>query len=135
MGVAEPAIAAFEQDLALADFGEIGDQRLAIVFEDLGADRDLEDDVGAIGAGAVLAHAMGAGAGLEMLLVAVVDQRVEPIDTFDDHVSAPSAIAAIGAAEFDEFLAPERDGTRPASARADIDLGLVEEFHSFSSAL
>src|SRR5262249_5398266 len=39
------------------------------------------------------------------------------------------AIAAIGAAELDELLAPERDGAGAAIAALHEDLGLVEEFH------
>jgi hypothetical protein len=50
----------------------------------LRADRHFQgDDVVAMGAGAVAAHAVNAGLGLEMLLVAVVDQRVEAVDAFD----------------------------------------------------
>ena len=83
----------------------------------------------ALGAVAVLAHAMGAGRGLEVLLVAVVDQRVEPVDALDDDVAAAPAIAAVGAAELDELLAQERHAAGAAVAGADIDLGLVEKFH------
>ena len=89
----------------------------------------LRIDVGAVRAGAVLAHAVAAGLGLEMLLVAVVDQRVEAVDAFDDDIAAAAAVAAVRAAEFDEFLAPERDAAGAAVAGADIDFGLVEEFH------
>ena len=67
--------------------------------------------------------------GLEMLLVAVVDERVEPVDAFDQDVAAAAAVAAVRPAELDELLAPERDAARPAVAGADVDLGLVEEFH------
>jgi hypothetical protein len=62
MRVAEAAIAALEQGQLLADFGEVGDQRLAVLLEHLGADRHLEDRIAALGAMAVLAHAVGAGA-------------------------------------------------------------------------
>ena len=60
MRVAEAAIAAARQHDALADLGEIGQQRLAVLLEDLGADRHLEHDVGAARAMAVLAHAAAA---------------------------------------------------------------------------
>src|SRR5690606_5086490 len=40
------------------------------------------------------------------------------------------AIAAIGAAEFDEFLAPERHAARTAAARADVDFCKVKKLHS-----
>src|SRR5690606_8045643 len=102
---------------------------LAILLEHLGAHRHLEDRIFALGAMAVLAHAMMAGLRLEMLLVAVVDQRVEAIDAADDDIAPASAIAAIGAAELDEFLAQERHRAGTAIAGTDIDLGLIEEFH------
>ena len=66
---------------------------------------------------------------LEVLLVAVVDQRVEAVDRLDDHVAAAPAVAAVRAAELDELLAPERHAAVAAVAGADIDLGLVEELH------
>ena len=86
-------------------------------------------DVGALGAGAVAAHAVDAGLGLEMLLVAIVDQRVQPVDRLHPDVAAAAAVAAVRPAELDELLAPERDRAGAAVAGADIDLGLVEEFH------
>ena len=56
-----------------------------------------------------------AGLGLEMLLVAVVDQRVEPVDAFGPDVAAAAAVAAVRPAELDELLAPERDAPAPPS--------------------
>ena len=129
MRVAEAAVAALRQHGALADLGEIGEQGLVVLVEHLGADRDLQDHVGRGRARAVRAHAVAAGLGLEVLLVAVVDQRVEAVDAFDDDVAAASAVAAIRPAELDEFLAPERDAAGAAVAGADVDLGLVEKLH------
>src|SRR5262249_10901391 len=77
----------------------------------------------------VLAHAVAAGLGLEVLLVAVVDQRVEAVDAFGDDVAAAPAVAAVRPAELDEFLAPERHASGAAVAGADIDLGLIEKLH------
>ena len=108
---------------------QVGEHRAGFVVEDLGADRRLQDGVGAAPAGAVPAHAVHAGLGLEMLLVAEVDQRVEAVGAFDHDVAAPAAVAAVRAAELDEFLAPERDAARPAVAGAHIDARLVEKFH------
>ena len=113
----------------LAEVGEVEQHGLAVFVEHLRADRHLQHDVLAVGAMAVLAHAMHALRRLEVLLVAVVDQRVEAVDGFDDHVAALAAIAAARPAEFDEFLAAERDAAVPAVAGTDIDLCLVEEFH------
>ena len=53
--------------------------------------------------------------GLEVLLIAVVDQRVEVGDALDPDVAALAAVAAVGAAELDELLAPERDAAAPPS--------------------
>ena len=78
---------------------------------------------------AVLAHTAAAVLGLEMLLVAVIDQRVETLDRQRDHVAALAAVAAARAAELDEFLAPERDAAVSAVAGADENLGFIEEFH------
>ncbi len=133
MGVAEAAIAAARERDALADLGHVGDQRFFVLVEDLGSGRNLEDRVGALAAGAVLAHAVGAGLGLEMLLIAVVDQRVEAADAFDDDIAAAAAVAAVRAAEFDEFLAPERQAAGAAVARTDVNLGLIEKFHGLSN--
>ena len=80
-------------------------------------------------AGAVLPHAVPAGLGLEMLLVAIIDERIQAVDAKRDDVAAASAIAAVRAAELDEFLAPKGDGSGAAGAGSDMDLGLVEEFH------
>ena len=129
MLVAETAIAALRQPKALADGGEVADQRVIVFFVDLRAGRHFQRHVGALGAGAVAAHAVDAGLGLEMLLVAVVDQRVQAVDRLQPDIAAAAAIAAVRSAELDELLAPERDAAGAAVAGADIDLGLIEKFH------
>ena len=129
MRIAEAAIAALGEHEFLAELGEVVDQRLAILVEHLRADRHLQHDRLAVGAMAVLAHAVLALLRLEVLLVAVVDQRVQPVDDLDDDVAAAAAIAAGGPAELDEFFAAERHAAVAAVAGADIDLGFVEEFH------
>ena len=129
-GVAAAAHAALEEDHALADLGEVGEQRaLLVVGEDLGADRDLDDQIGAAGAGAVGARAALAARGAEMLGVAEVDQRIEARHRLEHDVAALAAVAAVGPAELDELLAPEADRAGAARAGADVDLGLVEEMH------
>ena len=129
MRVAESAVAAGGEHGALAALGEVGKKRGAVLFVDLRADRHLEHGVGAIGAMTILAHAGMAVLGEKVLLVAIVDQRIEPIDRLCDHVAALAAVAAIRPAILDEFFTPERYAAVAAVAGADIDLGLVEEFH------
>src|SRR6476659_5698961 len=129
MRVAETAVAALGQHDTLADLGKVGDHRFLVLVENLRSDRHLEHDVFAAGAVAVLAHAAYAGAGFEVLRVAVVDQGVEPVNRLDHDVTAPAAIAAARAAVLDELLAPERDAAVAAVAGANKDLGFVEEFN------
>src|SRR5215831_12650150 len=126
MRIAEAAIAAFGEDEFLAELGEIVDQRLAVLVEHLRADRHLQHDRLAVGAMAVLAHAVDAALGLEVLLIAVVDQRVQPVDNLDDDVATAAAIAARRSAELDELLAAKRNAAVAAVAGPDIDLSFIE---------
>jgi hypothetical protein len=80
--------------------GEIGDQGLLVVVQNLGADGNLEDQVGAARPGAVLAAAGTPPGGLEMLAVAKIDEGVEAIDAFGDDIAAAAAVAAVGTAVF-----------------------------------
>jgi hypothetical protein len=128
--IAEAAVAAAGEPHALTRLPEIGEQGLVVLGVDLGARRHLDDDVGAVRAGAVLAHAGRAVARLEVLLIAVVDQGVEVGDALRPYVAAAPAIAAVRPAELDELLAAEADRAVAAVARADVDLGLGEELHA-----
>src|SRR5258708_19560473 len=64
--------------------------------------------------------------------MAVVDQGVEIGHRLEDDVAAAPAIAAVGAAEFDEFLAPETGRAGAALAALQVDLALVEKLHGFN---
>ena len=66
---------------------------------------------------------------LEVLLVAIVEQRVEVRHAFEDDVAAFAAVAAVRSAELDVFLAAEADAAIAAVTGAHIDLGLIEELH------
>src|SRR5262249_6042224 len=121
--IAEATIAAMCQHDALADFGQVGERCFVIRIEDLRADRDFQRDVLARSPVAVLAHPMVPFMRLEVLLVALVDRRVEAITRFDNDIATASAIAAARPAELDEFFAAERDAAVAAVAGANIDLG------------
>src|SRR5262249_37637948 len=108
---------------------QIGEQRRLVVGEDLRAGRDRQHEVAAAGAGARLPGAAAAILGAEMLPVAVVDQRVEVVLRGKDNVAASAAVAAVGAAELDEFLAREARRTGSAVTALQVDLALVEKFH------
>ena len=86
--------------------GQIGDHRLLILLEDLGARRHAQHDIRAVLAGALPPHAGLAVLGEEMLLVAEIDQRVQPVHRLGPDIAAAAAIAAVGAAILDELLPP-----------------------------
>jgi hypothetical protein len=122
-------LAAVGKHGALPDLGEIGQKRYPVLVVDLRADRHFENRIGAVGAVTILAHAGPAVGGGKMLLVAIIDERVEAVDRLRDHVAALSAIAAVRPAEFNELLSPKRDAAIAAVAGANVNLGLVEKFH------
>jgi hypothetical protein len=64
-----------------------------------------------------------------MLLIAIVDQRVETVGDLDNDIAAASSVAAGWPAELDELLAAERHATVAAVAGADVNLGFIEKFH------
>ena len=64
-----------------------------------------------------------------MLLITVIEQRVQIGHAFDHDIATLAAVAAVGATELNEFLPPERDTAIAAVARAHINLGLVEKLH------
>ena len=68
-----------------------------------------------------------------MLLIAVVDQRVQTIDTFQHHGTATTAIATVGSAILYERLTPETDTAGATVATFQKHLGLIEELHLISS--
>ena len=129
MGIAMPAVAAAAEDDRLTCGIEIGEHGLLIIRKNLRADGDFDAHVRRAGAGAVGAGAVAALPGAEMLGVAEVDEGVQVLGGFEDDVAAAAAVTAVRAAEFDEALAPEGDDAVAPIAGADVDLGLVEEFH------
>ena len=68
---------------------------------------------------------MRAGTGFEMLLVPVINERVEPVNAFGDHIAAGAAVATIGSAKLDVFFSPETNTAGAAVTRPDIDLCLI----------
>ena len=67
--------------------------------------------------------------GTELALVAEVDEGVEVFVGLDPDAAAVAAVAAIGAAERDEFFATEADAAVAAATGKDGDNGFVNEFH------
>ena len=74
---------------------------------------------------AVAAHAVDAGVGFEVLLVAKVDQGVETVDGLDPNVTAIAAVTAVGATIFDELFPAKGHGAAASVTGADVNLALV----------
>jgi hypothetical protein len=60
-----------------------------------------------------------------VLLITIIDERVEPLDRFRPDIATAAAIAAVGAAEFDEFLAAKGDRAVAAIAGTDLEIGIL----------
>ena len=129
MKVAEAAIAALGQKHAFADSRQIGQNGFLIFVENFGANGHTQHHVIAILAGTLTAHARHAVLGEEMLLIAEVDQRVQPVHRFGPDIAAFAAVAAIRATVFDILLAPEADTATAPRSRSDRHTREVEEFH------
>ena len=129
--VAEAAVAAAQQGDGFARRVHVRQEGFLVVIENLRADGDFDEQGGRAGACTVRPGAVAALAGAEMLSVAEVDQGVEVLDRLEHDIAAAAAVAAVGAAELDEFLAPEGRDAVTAVAGFEVDFCLVEEFHFF----
>ena len=129
-GVAAPAHSARQKGDPLARLGQIEQHGFAVFIRNqLGADRHLDQQVLAGRTVAVLARAMTAARGFEMLGIAEVDQGIEPRHRFDNDIAALAAIAAVRAAVFDVHFTSERHRPGAALARTDEDFGLIKKMH------
>ena len=136
--IAPPAVAALGDDDADIGRGQVGElNRFAFggSLVDDGANRHLEDDVGAALAGTPGAFAVRTAGGLEFLLEAIVEEGIQV--GAGDHVdrSAVAAVAAIGAAAWHELLATKAEGSRSAVSRSDVDIYFVDKHGSRQSSV
>ena len=123
--VPKAAISARGNQRALPWLDEIGEKGLVVLGKDLGSWRDLQHGIVAGRASHVGAHPVLAVAGLEMLLIPEIDQRVEVRNALDPHVPAPASVAAVRSSEFDKFFTPEGKAAIPAVPRADVNFCLI----------
>lgn len=131
--IAEPAIAAFGNPNTLPDFGQISDHRLFILVQNFDADRHFQDDILTITARALTAGTGAAIFGEEMLLIAIINQRIQPVHRLDDDITAAPAITPIRAAIFNASLPAEADAAIAARAGTNVNLGEIEKFHALPS--
>ena len=123
MHIAKAAIAAGCKTYTLAFNGQIGDYFFALFIQNFGADGHAQHNISAIAAKAVLAHAALTVLGKEMLLIAKVDQRVQPGHRLGINRAAIAAATTIWPAKFDEFFTAKADSPIAAGARAYINFG------------
>jgi hypothetical protein len=126
--VAQAALAALGHQQALAVLGEIADDFVGLDVHDHGADWHGDSEVVAGLAVHLPAHAVLATLGLELGLVAEVDERIEVFVGHQPDATAIAAIATIGATERNELLAAEANATvLPPSPAMNLDFGFVDE--------
>ena len=125
--VAAPTASAVGDDDALVGMLEVVDELAGIVIEDEGADGDFEDDVVAVAAGAVGAHAVLAALGAVERVVAEVHEGVVALGGFHDDVAAASAVSTGGPAARNEFFAAEGHAAVTTVTGFDPDFGFVDK--------
>src|SRR5690606_26731206 len=127
--VAQAALAAARDQQALAVAGEVADHLVGVDVDHHRAYRDGDDLVLAALAVHLAAHAVLAALGLELALVAEVDQGVEVLVGQQPDVAALAAVAAVRPAQRDELLAPEAHAAVAAVAGSDGDFSFVDQLH------
>ena len=130
--VAEAAVAALGNGDHVARRQQFIQHFAGFGVGDDGADRHLEDDVGAHGTEHVRAHAVLASLGRMTSREAEVDQRVQVDVGHCKDVAATAAVAAIGAAKFLVLLMAKRHATVAPIAGGNVDKGFVDELHELN---
>jgi hypothetical protein len=125
--VAAAATAALGDDYTLVGILEVVDQLAGFLVIKRGADGDLEDDVVAVRAGTIGAHAVLAALRLVLGVVAEVDEGVMALGRRHDDVAATAAVAAGRAAAGDKLFAPEGHAAIAAVAGLDPDFCFIDE--------
>src|SRR5690606_25388437 len=128
--VAQAALAALCDQQAVAMLGQVADDLVGLDIGDHGPDRHGDDQIVAGLAVHLPAHAVLPALGAELALVAEVDQGVEVLVRQQPDAAAIAAVAAVRAAQRDEFLAAETDAAVAAVACAYLDFGFVNELHA-----
>ena len=132
--VAPAPLAPLGHHQALAMGPQVADQLAGFVVEHLGAGRHAQDHVLAAAAVPILVRAGLPRGGLELALVAKVEQRRQPAVDDQHDAGAVAAVSPRGAALGNELFAPERDRALAAITRLNADYCFVDEMHgAFSS--
>jgi len=113
----------------LTQFFQVNNQRFIVFFKNLCADWYLQDDIFTGCTITVASHPVIAGFTLEMLLVAIVNQRVQPLNRFDPYITALASVTSIWATKSNVFFTTERNSARSPISRSDIHSSLIEKLH------
>src|SRR5690606_26676129 len=126
-GIAAPAATAFRDDQLLPILDQLAEHVAGCDVAHDRTDRYAQNEIRTVLARPVLPLSVLAPLRAVALLVAVVEERRELCIRAQDAVTAPPAVAARGAAERHERLAPPRLRTRAAGPGLHIDLYVVDE--------
>ncbi len=126
LGVAAPTLAALRAEPAVAGVDQVG-QQVALEVVDHGAFGDVDLEVGAGVAVALLAHAVHAAGGTAVRVVAERQQRGHVAVGDEPDVAAVTAVATVGAAAGHVRLTPERDAAGAAVTAPNVQLCFVDE--------
>ena len=107
--------------------GQVGDDKAALGVLDDRPQRHLDNEILGILAVAEACAALAALVGGVLALITEVHQSGEVVVHDEDDVAAPSAVAAVGPAESDEFFAPEMSRTGPSRPRTGEYLDVIYE--------
>ena len=125
MQIAKAAIATLGQKDPLAHHSQIGDHRLFVFIKKFRADRHPQHNLGAIRPSTLFAHARRAIFGEKMLLIAKIDQGVEPLDRLGPDRAAIATVAAVRTAVFKMLFAQETHGPPATGTGSNMDFGQI----------
>jgi hypothetical protein len=135
MHIPASTTAAVRDDSAIIGLYQIGQRLTAFLVESDGARRHPDNEVLAVTSVLLLAASGFTIAGNQTRLVFEIKQGGKPLIDFQDHVTAPAAIATGWTAERPVFFAQKC--YRPVTAVASVDIysGLVYKAHGRTERL
>jgi hypothetical protein len=125
--IAAATASAARNDEALVGAGEVVDELAGIGVEEHGADRNFEDGVFGVAAGAVGAHAVFAALGFVLGIEAEIDEGVVALAGFEDNVTSVAAVATGGSAAGNELFAAKRHASITAVTGFYPNFGFIDK--------
>ncbi|CAI8950863.1 hypothetical protein EMIT0P291_50074 [Pseudomonas sp. IT-P291] len=129
-GVAQTVPAALHYHQFLTGLGQVADDLLSRGVDHRGADRNAQDQVFTLLAGAVRAAAVGATLGIEVPGVTVVHQGIEVFVGHHVDGTAVTAITAVRATVLDKFFPTETHGAIAAVTSLYTNRYFINKLHN-----